>query len=166
MKKMYALKHICWKYVLAMKIFLLFVLAALMSTFDSICRNNPGNFNYVYLTITFVMSFMSIYGAVTSPRWMTKREVEIGEMLCPICMKKIASEKAETKILIGECGHIFHSDCIPTSVQEKSCPICRKPDTVWRRLYNLEKSSILFIKSNWILKSFEKEDRPLAPVIL
>lgn len=47
-------------------------------------------------------------------------------MECPICFEIIDTEN---NMSITKCNHIFHTDCLCTSISydNQSCPICRSP---------------------------------------
>lgn len=46
-------------------------------------------------------------------------------MECPICFEIVEKDK---NISITKCNHIFHTDCLCTSISyNQSCPICRNP---------------------------------------
>jgi hypothetical protein len=152
---MYFLKALDWKHVLGAKAFILIPLIVMMYKFDSIANDNKGAVYRLYLIGTFTHMFMYVVGILLSPRWMTKQAYDVRNTCCSICIERVDSEKAG-KILVGECGHVFHSNCISAWLtRKKSCPLCRKKVKVWDRLHSLDNMSILFVQSRWPFTAFE-----------
>lgn len=59
--------------------------------------------------------------------FVTVTKISSSEKECPICFDEYGEEHLKNKqIVITECGHLFHKECISNWLHEKkNCPVCR-----------------------------------------
>lgn len=79
---------------------------------------------------------------------------------CPICILKLSKEESVREI--GDCGHVFHSECLEAWLKVKpQCPVCKMELKPGQRrepqLVVVEEGKPLFPN---LLEADEREEEP------
>lgn len=75
---------------------------------------------------------MPIKSKIMEINWVAKWTYNCLNRDCPICRSSIDTN--DKKIVLGECGHGFHNDCLKewfkhTGNYDRKCPVCFK---IWK----------------------------------
>lgn len=75
---------------------------------------------------------MPIKSKIIEVNWVAKWTYKCLNSDCPICRSSINT--SDKKVVLGECGHGFHNDCLKewfkqTGNYERKCPVCFK---IWK----------------------------------